>query len=219
MTFPFPTFCPVSGGIPLEFVDSATSKNSGQVTIPASADTGDFAILFDFAGAVFGAPSEVVPTGWTKIISASVAIPGSRIVVSHKTLGAGDPGASITGMTGSQDAKIVLVFKQPSSTPAASLWTAQCIAGDPAQQNVAASGVSAPLIVFGCCAATTTTTSPFSFSTASPAFDATVSVDVAGVSPGMTVGYKIYESAPQNHAIDINNFGATNALASGVISF
>lgn len=217
MTFPFPTFCPVAGAIPLEFVDSAAAKNTGQITIPVTAAAGDYAILFDFARNSSPVPAEVVPAGWTKIITETqdAGSNDTRILVSHKTLASGDPGSLISGMSGTHEAKIILVFKQPA-TPAASLWQAECTPTNPTQQNVAASGVSAPLIVFGCGAGNTS--SAVSFSTASPAFDATVSV-ASGASPGMTVGYKIYEAAPQNHSIDINDLGDANALASGVVSF
>lgn len=55
---------------------------------------------------------------------------------------------------------------------------------------------NAPLIVFGACIADDI--SPPSFSVASPSFDQEVS------SPSLLVGYKIYNSTPTNHTIDMN---------------
>src|SRR5690606_18431777 len=108
MTFPFPTFCPVAGATPLEFVDSAAAKNTGQITIPATAAAGDYAILFDFARNSSSVPAESVPAGWVKITTGTqnVGFNAARILVSHKTLASGDPGILISGMSGSQDAKI-----------------------------------------------------------------------------------------------------------------
>ena len=56
----------------------------------------------------------------------------------------------------------------------------------------------------------------FSFSTASPAFDSVIGFDAG--SPYMLLGYKIYNTSPANHSIDMNDQGTFNNLLSGYVS-
>jgi hypothetical protein len=199
----------------VSFVDSATSTSS-TVTIPAGASIGDLAVLFDDGSNSSGAPAEVVPTGFTQI-GASLSIGGvggSRSVVSYKILAAGEPGSSITGVNGDlRNQKVILVFHSNlsafvSATP--STWNGELTSGNPALQTVSASGQAAPLLVLG--QAYVTTATPASFSTASPAFDATV-----GTTNSLLAGYKIYNSSPADHSIDQDDLGSGNTPRSGYV--
>lgn len=205
-----------ASAVPLEFIDSATSRAS-TITIPATAASGDFAVLFDFVRNSSPVPTNVVPSGWTQAVTGTqdAGSNDSRTTVSYKMLGSGDPGASIAGMDGSNVVKVMLVFTRPGA-PASSLWVADNISTNPASQAVAASGVGTPLLVLGCAAAATS--GAVAFSTASPAFDDVISN--TGSNPGIAVGYKIYDSGgASDHTIDMNDLGDANSLSSGVIAF
>jgi hypothetical protein len=197
----------------LVLVDSAQSSAT-TITIPATAQAGDVAILFDVAiNPTLNAtpPTDVVPTGWTGIITESGSITRARI--SRKILAAGEPGSSITGMNGlSSDDKVMLVFRNTSAITAVSAedWAVEITTGNPASQTVNASGQTAPLIVFGMAFISGGTGA---FSTQSPSFDATIT----GADEDILLGYKIYESSPANHTVDMNDLGNINVLASGFL--
>lgn len=207
----------VVASLSLSFTTSATSTGS-TITIPAGAAIGDFAILADFAdgGSI---PSLVTPTNFNDIASAGVgsAFGGGvngRGAVSWKILVSGDPGTSVTGMNGgTSNAKVMLVFRPAvtlsSATP--NTWDKEINTANPTAQSVTASGGTPPLVVFGVGA---TDAGTASFSTASPAFDGTVLTSDSD----MIFGYKIYNSSPSDHSIDINDLGR-NYLASGYVAF
>lgn len=202
-------------GAAVTFVDSAQSSNSAQITIPVTANQNDLAVLIDFGIGSFVAPTEVVPSGWTKLAGASVASSPAfcRVVASYKKLGDSDPGASITGMAVSAaNNKIMLVFRSPFITFTPSTWNAECTSGNPASQSVSASGQTPPLIVFAMAAAEFAATS-VGFSTESPVFDAKIS----NTDTDLVFGYKIYAGAPSNHTVDMNDLDDNNCLVSGYI--
>ena len=98
------------------FVASATSTTS-TISIPASSNVGDFAVLFDSSRDVF-TPITVVPSGWSSISNVSesniLSLSSIRSIVSYKSLVSGDPGSSITGMDAGlfgTDRKIIMVFR------------------------------------------------------------------------------------------------------------
>jgi hypothetical protein len=190
----------------LTFVASAVS-NANTITIPAGAQAGDLAVLFDKpVGTVSGSDP---PTNWTSILGAGGT---NGLAVSRKLLVGGDPGASVTGITGSGNSnKVMFVFRPdaPITTVTASTWGQQITANNPTPQTVSASGQPTPLVVFGGAGVTSGTAA---FSTASPAFDSTVA-NAAGL---VIAGYKIYNSSPADHSIDMNDLG-NNALVSGYL--
>jgi hypothetical protein len=200
----------------MSFVGSATSNDaSGDFDLHASSAEGDWAIVFDFAMVNSGGPpSEVVPSGWTQIGS-SLAGNNSRSVVSHKILDADDASTTFTGMSATTVRLAALTFRPASfsiSTVTPSTWNAEATDGNPSSQNVGASGQATPLIVFGFAGVNQGTS--VTFSTASPAFDGLV-----GLVQRHEIGYKIYNSSPADHIIDMNDFGNDNALRSGYVQF
>lgn len=203
------------GSFSLVYVDVATSS-ADTITIPAGALAGDVAILADYAtNSTASEPTLVTPTGWTSdgeigFISATT---GSRMDVSHKILVGGDPGASITGMAGTEDEqKIMFVFRPAGGTIATVTgndYAEEATDANPASQTANASAGAAPIIVIG--AGGNRGGAP-AFSTASPAFDSTTTVDPG--TPALIAGYKVYNSAPLDHDIDVNDLGNNNILVS-----
>src|SRR5688500_2808804 len=182
-----------SGFTPITFVASATSALA-TIVIPATAQAGDVAILFDGAhNDAAQSVTDVIPTGWTGIVTDFVVTGGSsgaRGRISYKILAAGEEGDTITGMNTSTEDKVMFVFRAGSPIVAVSAedWVMDAIVTDPAAQTVNASTLgTAPLIVFGMSYEDNATAA---FTTASPAFDATV----ANADGNIIAGYKIYNS-------------------------
>lgn len=197
------------GGGPgtLSFVASATA-NAADITIPASAQEGDLAILFDSPNGS-PQPSYVLPSGWTELAHETDSDIDNtrRTVISRRVLGAGEGGASITGMSGSGTSrKIMLVFRPTGSIGAvtrqdyASEWTS----GNPAGQTANGASGAVPLIVLAHWRAG----NAISPRTASPA--------VTEVTANNThfAGYAIYNSSPADHAFDMDDEGGANLLQS-----
>lgn len=200
----------------LTFVASATGTGT-TVTVPGSAAAGDLAFIFDSSGIPAGTPTKVVPSGFAELATALNGTSEARQVISWKRLVAADLGAAITGMDGTAGyrEKIMLVFRPVGGfyRAVAPTWGAENTNNNPTAQVVSAAGVVCPLIVFGAVTCISTKTIPFS--TASPAFDAEVYLD--GGTTALRVGYKVYNSAPADHTIDMNDLGNGNALFSGLI--
>lgn len=98
----------------VEFLTSTTSTTN-TITIPATAEEGDIAILFDGgAGGTTATAGAGGPTGWTTILNQLVNDAGGnsmRCICSYKILSLGEAGTSITGMDAPADGKIMLVFR------------------------------------------------------------------------------------------------------------
>lgn len=112
-------------GPQITFVASATSARAN-ITIPATAQPGDLAVLFDIATSG-SAMSPVVPSGWAQI-GTSLGGLGDAVmtVASRRVLEAGNPGSSVAGMDGNiEDAKIMLVFRPTMGT-----WGAPASGGE-----------------------------------------------------------------------------------------
>jgi hypothetical protein len=200
-------FAPPGVG-PITFVDSAGSSSSATITIPATAQGGDVAILFDINN-TGGAGADVVPTGWTGIIGDFDGVVTWRLRISYKILAPGDEGDSITGLSSANSDKIMFVFRGGTSITAVSAedWVSDITSDNPASQTVNASGQTVPLIVFGMSGVSINDPA---FSTESPAFDDTVTQG------DLLAGYKIYNSSPADHTIDMNDV-SVNLLASGFL--
>lgn len=205
----------ISPVLSLSFVASAVS-NAATVIVPGSAAVGDLAVLFD-CGAVssFGSVPNVDPAGYTRIFEQGVALgfSSSRAVVNYRVLGVGEAGSSISGINATRNNKVLFVFRPSralaSVTP--SVWTGHSTSGDPDPRPVSGSAGTPPLLVLGMAACDGATAA---FSTASPAFSATV----ATATPALIAGYKIYNSAPADHTIDMNDLGNLNQLIAGYIA-
>jgi hypothetical protein len=192
-----------STGTTLDF--SALSAGSIQAN--------DVALYIDYAGAE-NPPTAVTPSGFTNVINTSgESEPGARAMASWKKL-AGSEG-SVTGMSastggGSSDNnKIGLVFRPSIDFTTLTFSTPQnsgIINTNPAAITVDPSAETIPVVLIGIGAVYQGTVT---FSTASPAFDAEINLS----DNDMRVGYKIYNSSPLSHSIDINDLGSANWLA------
>ncbi|RWM29783.1 hypothetical protein [Mesorhizobium sp.] len=201
----------------LTLVGGATAQGA---TIAWSAvagfQAGDLVLLFDQAETLNSIPpTSVIPTGFTNIndFSISAGVSG-RSMISHRILD-GTEGGNITGMNSGTtlQGKYLLIFRGDRAVSAvvSSAFNNEATTGDPAAQTVAAGSGAAPLIVLG---AAFGTGGGSGFSTASPAFDATATF---GGSTVGVAGYKVYNSAPANHSIDMADKG-NNILSSGYVS-
>ena len=189
----------------LTFINSAVSSGAS-ITIPAAALENDIAFLADFSR---DGSDNLIPSGFTSL--ANTFVEGdTRLLTSYRVLGSSPGGTSVTGMNGAtSNAKVMLVFR-PSITTlsiAVPTWGSEGGLGDPANQTVAASGQTPPLVVIGVAATTGTP----SFNLQTPSFSATVTQG------GVIVGYKIYDELPQDHTVGMADLGSRNALQSGYI--
>lgn len=195
--------------ITLSFVDSATSTGE-TITIPAGAQEGDVAVLFDWSQQVNGAATELVPTGFISIDQDSVIgrrfgkiLFGTSVVASYRELGSGEGGSSVTGMNHTNNRKVMLVFRP--SAPISSITitgkTSELTNKDPAAQTSPAG--SSPLVKV----AVSASNNSASFTTEIPTMNK-VSVS------SMVAGYLIYNSSPQSQQVDRNDDAWGNWLMS-----
>ena len=194
----------------ITFHASATA-DATTITIPATVQDGDFAVLFDFAGGS-SAPSDVTPSGWTSNANLAGLISGGlswRSRISYRILTAALAGTSVTGMAsgGSTAAKVMLVFRPNVAASTLTLGdpATGATSGNPASQTLTSGSGAAPLVALGFAAAYNN--SP-TFSTASPAFGGEVASGTV-----TRAGYKIYNSSPSNHTVDMNDLGTNNVLS------
>lgn len=191
--------------ITLSFVDSATSTGE-TITIPAGAQEGDVAVLFDWSQQLYVAATELVPTGFISIDQDSVSDliqPDTSVVASYRELGSGEGGSSVTGMNHSINRKVMLVFRP--SAPISSITitgkTSELTNNDPAAQTSPAG--SSPLVKV----AVSASNNSASFTTEIPTMNK-VSVS------SMVAGYLIYNSSPQSQQVDRNDDAWGNWLMS-----
>lgn len=193
--------------ITLSFVDSATSTGE-TITIPAGAQEGDVAVLFDWSQQPYwwlGATTELVPTGFISIDQDSVSgrFVETSVVASYRELGSGEGGSSVTGMNHFINRKVMLVFRP--SAPISSITitgkTSELTNNDPAAQTSPAG--SSPLVKV----AVSASNNSASFTTEIPTMNK-VSVS------SMVAGYLIYNSSPQSQQVDRNDDAWGNWLMS-----
>lgn len=185
----------------LSFVDSAVSSGAS-ITVPAAALENDIAFLADCRD---GGSGNLVPSGFTSI--ANGLWDSIRLRTSYRVLGAAPGGTSITGMDGTTDSKVLLVFR-PNSVASVALptWGNEATGGNPGQQTVSAAGQTTPLVVIGVSATTGTP----AFSVETPAFSANVTQG------NVRVGYTVYNSDPVDHTVDHFDLG-DNVFQTGYI--
>ncbi|CAB4154487.1 hypothetical protein UFOVP647_5 [uncultured Caudovirales phage] len=141
---------------------------SATTTIPATANVGDIVLLFDMAVSS-AIPSEVVPTGWTKIISiTSNSTNDWRYTLSYKKLVSGDPGSNITAQSATTGSKLMLIYKTNFSTVTLSAVNNQSnsASGTLTNQTLTMSSVNGPML--GIAAYTSISSLPTNSSTVTP---------------------------------------------------
>lgn len=180
----------------VSFVTSATST-SHTITIPASATTGDLAVLLDWARSG-GIPPIVTPSGFTSV--GSDGLFEFSLNVSYKILGPSDPGAVITGMNGSvNDRKTMLIFRGSKPLTAVTVGGGlNAATGSPGSISINASGVGRPTVIVAG-AFEDDGSETVAFNTESPAVDGGTISQL----PYTIVKYKIYNTAPANHTVEV----------------
>ena len=206
---------PKGAALSWSFVGSCQSTSTViDFTDAGAIQANDVALYIDFAGAG-GVPTAVTPSGFTNIVNTSGGSePGVRAMVSWKKLAGSE--SFVTGMSantggggGTDNNKIGLVFRPSIDFTTMTFSTPQnsgITSGNPAAITVDPSAETTPVVLIGIGA---TYRGTVTFSTASPAFDAQINLSDSD----MRVGYKIYNSSPLSHSIDINDLGSANWLA------
>ena len=203
--------------------NTAVSSTSNSITAPASIAADDLIVMWDCCyGSFFGVPTDVVPTGFTRLTTNTLNLTDSRAVASYKKADGSEGGASIVGMNPNEDGsgtglsnKIIAVFRDSGggfATISPSSVSQQITNANPTAQNVAASGGAAPLIVLGFLG--NIHGAVVSPRTWSPAFTA----EIGTSSSSAWLGYKFYDSSPADHSIDMDDEGNRNVLASCYIA-
>ena len=193
------------------FVGSCQSTDTALDFSALSAGTiqaNDVALFIDYAGDL-DPPTAVTPSGFTNIVNTSGENePGARAMASWKKLAGSE--ASVAGMSaGGGFSKLGLVFRPSIDFTTLTVSTPQnsgVTSANPAAITVDPSAETIPVVLIGIGAVYMGTVA---FSTASPAFDAQIAIS----DNDMRVGYKIYNSSPLSHSIDINDLGSANWLA------
>lgn len=191
----------------LAFFDYLGHESDGiaNLSLPAGAQAGDLAVA---SVQTFGG-SLVTPSGWTLLYS-NTSVREARGAC--KILDGTETTANFnSGSTTFTDGGVAIF--RPSRVLAslsAAGWQSQGTSANPTAQTVTSGSGIAPLVVIGF--AHTAAGSVTGFSTQSPAFD-----DVLSNNPEFFLGYKIYNSNPVNHSVDMDDGGSNNVLASGYI--
>jgi hypothetical protein len=185
----------------------AHATGSTSVTVPATAQAGDLGVYFDFGGNLSGGPpAQNAPVDWTEISNITDA--NARACIYGKILDSDDPSATLGGINGNFDEdKIVVIFRSDagavqSFTP--SIVNSSFTGNNPSQQSAAASGGTAPLIVFGRYG---------SSGAISPrTFDPAADEEIQGDGTNHYSLYKIYDSNPADHTGDMGDEGSANVI-------
>jgi hypothetical protein len=176
----------------------------------------DLAVLFDSATSSVSI-TEVVPSGWTEIVSSVLDIGGggasrhTRTLCSYKILASGDLTAgalnSITGLDGDgTDRKIVAVFRRSTAPSGITIGSPQeeATAGQPALQTISLGAETAPCIAFGHFRR---------IADAGPASAPGMTL-VDGSSNLQQYAYRIFNSGQANQDVDLGDSGAWSHLQS-----
>lgn len=141
------------GAISMSFVASAIGESS--VTIPASAQAGDLAIIFSSATGL--SIAKEFPVDFTEIRE-DHDVDDHRMVSGYKILNSADIGSTKTGMNDSLEGMGVLVFRPNRSitTVTVSGVNGQATIATPSDQVLTMASVSAPVIGVAFRAATAT---------------------------------------------------------------
>jgi hypothetical protein len=133
----------------MTYVNAAfTSSNTANITLSASAQTGDIAILYDVT---LTTTNNTVPSGWTQIVNQTTT--GIRTIVSYRILTAGQAGTTITG-TATNSRKFIAVYRGniPINTATVTVRGQQATTGTPSSQSL--TGEEGPMIAYAVYSAT-----------------------------------------------------------------
>jgi len=193
--------------ITLSFITSVIST-AATIVLPDNVQEGDLLVLAQKSN---GTPvgSDVTPTGWTDVGATVSLLQGTTQRVSHKYKIAegGDAGATVTGMSGTNDYKDFFLFRPTKGITTVTPASLDGFIGttDPAAQVVTSSSGTVALAVFASYMSSTSSHSGISFS---PTEDGSVA------NGDLDFYFKIYNSSPADVTVDLGLGGVVMALAS-----
>lgn len=200
------------------FVASAISSGSS-VTMPANILAGDLLVYIDMAAASDASVTNVVPSGFNQISALSVANQadndyyGARLTCSYKIAAGTESNQSVTGMNDDIERKIALQYRwkrKAISSLSVSTPVTQATVSNPAQQTVAASAGTPPLLgitVFGAITGTPPAVSPRTTSI-------TPDNEISSTTALYAHGYA-QKTAPQNYTFDMDDEGTCSNFLCG----
>jgi hypothetical protein len=193
------------------FVDSSGVTNNRTLTIPATAQSGDIAVIADNINT---AGTTTAPSGWTLISSDSV---GSNITLTsyYKVLNSADPGSTVTSPdTSTTDHFMLCVVFRPNTLSFISGVTVnglsgQATTGDPTTKTSSMSGSATPTIGFIVFAQRGSNNAAMNITT-TPSGDGFASTLDESSRNVLRTYYKIYDfgSTPENMTGDLGDSGA-----------
>jgi hypothetical protein len=217
----FPPGAAAVGLTTLTQVLSATDSAGATMTLPVGIQAGDLIVLWDHAVSA-ATPVTAVPSGFNSIANDTVGDGFNRVILSYKVAVGTESGATITGMTNNGTAvdlvKLVYVFRGNQPIKAVNVVSAaiDSIHTNPTAQVVSSGSGKAPLVVIGAYSCYDGTINPRSFT---PAKDGEINVTGSTQARVQSyLAYKIYNSAPADVTIDMDDEGNGNSLASCYIS-
>lgn len=202
---------------------SATSTNSANITAPVGIAAGDLIVMYDCATSDSG-PASVVPTGFTQIYDSGISGSNGKAITSYKIAAGTEGGTTITGMVGagalSSSAKAIYVFR--GDNPIAVITALDVdntnTTGNPGAQTITSATGVVPLVVLGFYVVTgNTLVNPRTFTVGGiAAKDGEVNASYNGplIDTDLWIAYKIYNSAPADVVVDMDDEGADNFLGS-----
>lgn len=195
-----------AGNINITYRDGANVNNSTTITAPSGIVEGDILFFFDRALNTSGAPTAVIPSGFTQI--SNITLGNRRQIVSYKVADGTEAGATITGMAStSANAKRILAFSTGVSSPTATVQSIneQITNAAPSNQTITCGSSSSALIAVSYLGQTTLT---------SYTFTPTEDDSYPNNTNNNQIKYKIYNTSPANVTVTAGDGGNENALQS-----
>lgn len=188
---------------------NASNDNTATVTAPVDIEAGDLLIYSQY---VPNYSSGSDPSGFTNLVLTEIAAVDHR--TGYKIASGSEGGTTITGMTGSDHAVIMLVFRPTfSASVSTGTWNSEGSDDvDPASQTVTPPTANPVVVLY----AVGSRDGAQTFSSQSPSFDGTVSVN-NGSAESLLIGYSVYNSNASEHTADVGNLGTRGTFHSGYV--
>lgn len=204
------------------FIAATISANSATITGSASILAGDILVLADAVwNSAATPPASSVPTGFVQITTAAGGSASqTRMTISYKVATGAEASASITGMSGTGGAaKVLMVFRPNALLSTVTPLDAgqEYTGGNPAAQTITAATGPAPLIVIGAYSSASAV-NPRTFTVGGGAAKDGETQATGGSSVDLWLAYKLYNSAPADVVVDMDDEGTDNILESCYLS-
>jgi hypothetical protein len=185
--------------------DQIVSSATETITIPETSQVGDLAILVD-TPLGSSVPTLVIPSGWSSVYNfLGSASSNVRASFSYRVLTSGEPGSSITGMTGTvANRKSIMVFRpnKPIAGVTGGGGTGTVTNGTPSAQTITSSSQSPPALAIG-----------VALSSGTVVITADTMTIVATDVTTRSLLYAIMNTTTSNHTFSSTDAGFNNTLA------